>query len=93
MAKTIQIRVDDKIKNAADDLYSGLGLDISTAVRMFLYASLQAGGLPFEVRQRFNMDTITAMEDVRKGKNLSGPYNSVKEAMAAMLESDETSGE
>jgi DNA-damage-inducible protein J len=93
MATTIQIRVDDKIKTAADALYSGLGLDISTAIRMFLYASLQVQGLPFEVRRGFNAETINAMEDVRKGRNLSGPYNSVEAAMAAMLESDETSSE
>jgi DNA-damage-inducible protein J len=48
---TIQIRVDDSIKSAADSLFSSLGLDTSTAVRMFLSASLERSGLPFSVRR------------------------------------------
>ena len=47
---TIQVRVDDNLKTAADDLFSSLGLDTSTAVRMFLVAAMNAGGIPFEVK-------------------------------------------
>jgi len=36
----IQVRVADHTKTAADSLFSSLGLDTSTAVRMFLAASL-----------------------------------------------------
>ena len=43
----IQIRVDDNIKTAADELFTSLGLDASTAVRIFLAASLENDGLPF----------------------------------------------
>lgn len=46
MAKTIQVRVDDDLKDAADMLFASLGLDTSTAVRMFLIASMEAGGIP-----------------------------------------------
>jgi len=49
MAKTIQVRVDDPLKESADMLFSSLGLDTSTAIRMFLVASLEAGGIPFAV--------------------------------------------
>jgi len=49
---TIQVRIDDSIKMAADSLFTGLGLDTSTAVRMFISASLENDGLPFEVRKR-----------------------------------------
>ena len=42
---TIQIRVDDNIKAAADSLFSSLGLDTSTAVRMFLSAALLNDGM------------------------------------------------
>jgi len=37
---TIQVRVDDETKSAVDSLFSSLGLDTSTAVRMFFKASL-----------------------------------------------------
>jgi DNA-damage-inducible protein J len=46
---TIQVRVDENTKIAVDSLFSSLGLDTSTAVRMFLAASLERDGLPFVV--------------------------------------------
>ncbi|MDR3314570.1 MAG: type II toxin-antitoxin system RelB/DinJ family antitoxin [Oscillospiraceae bacterium] len=49
MAKTIQIRVDDNTKDAADALFSSLGLDTATAVRIFLAAAMEVGGIPFSV--------------------------------------------
>jgi len=48
---TIQIRVDDTIKMAADSLFGSLGLDTATAVRMFIAAALDNCGLPFSVRK------------------------------------------
>jgi DNA-damage-inducible protein J len=87
MAKTIQIRVDDEIKNAADALYRGLGLDISTAVRMFLYASLQAGGLPFEVKYKFNPETVKALEEanaIADGRLKTKGYSSADELFSEL---------
>jgi DNA-damage-inducible protein J len=84
MAKSIQIRVDDETKTAADALFASLGLDLSTAVRMFLAASLQTNGLPFPVKKTLNSETLEAMEDVRLRRNLYGPYNSAREAMEAL---------
>ena len=36
---TLQLRVDDSLKAKADALFSSLGLDTSTAVRIFLASS------------------------------------------------------
>ena len=47
---TIQVRVDDATKARADALFSSLGMDTSTAVRVFLTRSLAYGGFPFELR-------------------------------------------
>ena len=83
---TIQIRVDDNIKTAADSLFSSLGLDTSTAVRMFLSASLANDGIPFAVKQREpNSDLLEAITDTRKRRNLHGPYKTAKEVVSAML--------
>jgi addiction module RelB/DinJ family antitoxin len=49
---TIQIRVDDTTKKIADSLFGSLGLDTSTAVRMFLSAAISEGGLPFNVKKQ-----------------------------------------
>ena len=87
---TIQIRVDDSIKAAADNLFASLGLDTSTAVRMFLVAALENDGIPFEVKRtgnrKPNAELREAMEDVRLRRNLIGPFDTVDEAMTALLE-------
>ena len=84
---TIQVRVDDDTKKAADALFSSLGMDTSTAVRMFLMASLDSYGLPFPVKIRMpTSDLREAIEDTRLRKNLFGPFKSAEEAVAAMLE-------
>ena len=83
----IQVRVDDSIKTAADTLFSGLGLDTSTAVRMFLMASLESDGLPFSVKHRAaNPDLLEAIEDTRLRRNLHGPFATAQEAVASMLD-------
>ena len=69
MAKTIQVRVDDGIKESADALFASLGLDTSTAIRMFLVAAMEAGGIPFPVVHRAGRDDalIAAIERHRAG--------------------------
>ena len=85
MAKTIQLRVDDLLKSAADDLFARLGLDTSTAIRIFLTMSVENGGLPFDVKIP-NSSLLEAMDDVLNKKNLSKPYTNAKDAINAMLE-------
>lgn len=85
MSRTIQLRVDDFLKSAADELFTSLGLDTSTAIRIFLTMSVEAGGLPFEVKNT-NLSLKQAMNDVLNKKNLSKPYKSAKDAINAMLE-------
>lgn len=46
----IQVRVDDTLKEQASILYDNLGMDLSTAIRMFLKKSVQMGGIPFDVK-------------------------------------------
>ncbi len=94
MQKVLQIRIDSRLKAAADRLFASLGLDTSTAVRIFFNAALEEGGIPFEVKHKTpNAALRQAMEDVRNGVGLSKPYKTAKEAIAAMLEDDECEGE
>jgi len=48
---TIQVRVPDAQKKNVEKILASLGLDISTAVRMFLARVELDRGLPFPVRQ------------------------------------------
>lgn len=57
-----QIRIDTNIKKEAVSLFSSLGLDMSSAVNLFLHQCILHGGLPLQwscqtilkVQQRFS---------------------------------------
>jgi DNA-damage-inducible protein J len=87
---TIQVRVDDQTKAAVDSLFSGLGLDTSTAVRIFLMASLDNDGLPFAVKynhyRKPSAELLEAIEDTRLRRNLIGPFATAEDAVRSMLE-------
>ncbi|MCL1792098.1 MAG: type II toxin-antitoxin system RelB/DinJ family antitoxin [Peptococcaceae bacterium] len=50
MSKLLQVRLDEKLKDAAERVFSSMGLDMSTAVRMFLTAAVETRSMPFEVK-------------------------------------------
>lgn len=84
-----QIRIDTTIKEDATTLFSKLGLDMSSAVNMFLRQCILRGGLPFAVElPKYNQETLNAMEEPRKiSRNLNVPsYSSVKELFQALDE-------
>lgn len=45
----LQIRIDEKLKNDAVKIFDTLGLDISSAVRMFLKRAIIEKGIPFKL--------------------------------------------
>jgi addiction module RelB/DinJ family antitoxin len=48
----INIRVDDDLKARAETLFGELGMNMTTAITMFLRQSLLRGGIPFEITTR-----------------------------------------
>lgn len=56
---TIQVRVTDEDKNAAEHLFKSLGLDLTAAIRAFLKQSIIVRGLPFAVRDRLTENGFT----------------------------------
>lgn len=84
---TLQVRIDDTLKNNSDSLFSSLGLDTPTAVRMFLTAAQEYHGFPFPIsHQPFLAESKEAMEDALLRRNLHGPYTTAEEAVNSMLE-------
>jgi len=45
----VQVRIDDELKAQATAIYDALGIDLSTAVRMFLKRSVMVNGVPFNM--------------------------------------------
>lgn len=61
-----QIRIDADIKKQATDLFHSLGLDMSSAVNLFLHQCVLRGGLPFNVElPRYNQRTLDAIDEAR----------------------------
>ena len=58
----IQFRVDDELKNEAAAVYEKLGIDLSTAMRMFLKRSVMENGIPFPMTIQRNYDTAKAIQ-------------------------------
>ncbi len=62
-----QVRIDSDIKKQATDLFSDLGLDMSSAVNIFLHQCVLRGGLPFTVEMpHYSQQTLEAMEEARR---------------------------
>lgn len=49
---TITIKVDEKLKREATELYARMGLDMSSALRLFMTQSVNLRKIPFEVKDR-----------------------------------------
>ena len=81
---TMTIRVNSDTKKEAQELFSELGLDMSTAVNMFLKASIRKEAIPFEVSRKEvpNYKTLKAIKRSSEEKNMVGPFDSVEEVMA-----------
>ena len=45
----VQFRVDDELKSEASTIYEKLGLDLSSALRMFMKRSVAMNGIPFSM--------------------------------------------
>jgi DNA-damage-inducible protein J len=78
----INVRVDKEIKRKAEAIFSELGLNMSTAMNMFLRYSVRYGGIPFDLRlDTPNEETRAAIDDVNNNRNMSKTFDSVEALM------------
>ena len=61
------VRMDSDIKKQCEALYGELGINLTTAINVFLRQSLRAGGFPFDVRiEQPNKETIASMLEAER---------------------------
>ncbi|MEX2784764.1 type II toxin-antitoxin system RelB/DinJ family antitoxin [Streptococcus sp. H49] len=78
---TITFKVDDEMKKEATELYKSMGLDLSSALRLFLKQSLVTRSIPFVIRA----DGLTPIiEDSLKGVNMSEEFTDVKSLLESL---------
>ncbi|MCD7846092.1 MAG: type II toxin-antitoxin system RelB/DinJ family antitoxin [Oscillospiraceae bacterium] len=61
------VRMDSDIKKQCEALYGELGMNLTTAINVFLRQSLRVGGFPFDVRlDPPNRETAAAMLEAER---------------------------
>ena len=62
-----QVRIDEELKKQSMELFAQLGIDMSSAMNMFLKQCVMRGGLPFAVElPQYKSEVIEAMEEARR---------------------------
>ena len=62
----IQFRIDDDLKTEATAIYEKLGIDLSTAVRMFLKRSVMENGIPFPMTLKKEESAVYALQALKE---------------------------
>lgn len=79
----MSIRMDKELKKQADAMLSDMGLNMSTAMNMFLRQVVRQGKIPFEIATDIpNSETMAAIQevdDMLKGKVPAKKYTSTDE--------------
>lgn len=69
MANTtnFSVRMDSNVKKQCEALYGELGMNLTTAINVFLRQSLRSGGFPFDVTiNKPNAVTSAAMQEAER---------------------------
>ena len=79
----MSIRMDTELKKQADAMLSDMGLNMTTAMNMFLRQVVRQGRIPFEIATDIpNAETLAAMkevDDMISGKIPAKKYTSTDE--------------
>ena len=82
MSKTsMSIRLDSEVKEQAQQVFSNLGMDMTTAINIFLRQAIQYQGLPFDVILDENRKLLEVLTDLDQNRNMSQSFESVSDLM------------
>lgn len=90
MASTsMNIRIDEQVKKQAQELFAEFGLDMTTAVNLFLRQAIRENGIPFslklDVPNRETIEAIREVEEMKKNPKLGKTYDDVDMMMKELL--------
>ena len=64
---SMNIRMDAEVKKQAEELFSKIGMNMTTAINIFLKQSIRENGFPFELKiTQPNTETIEAINEGKK---------------------------
>ncbi|MBQ7922889.1 MAG: type II toxin-antitoxin system RelB/DinJ family antitoxin [Clostridia bacterium] len=83
----LNIRTNKEVKLAAEKIFEELGLNMTTAINIFLRQTIRENGIPFDLKLNIpNNITISALEEGRKlafDKTVKG-YTNMDDLKAAL---------
>ena len=59
----VSIRMDSNLKREAENLFTDLGLNMTSAFTMFVRQAVRTQSIPFEITRQSNAKTIAAMQE------------------------------
>lgn len=88
----LNVRVDSTLKKEADALFKDLGLNMSTAINMFLTKSVKTASIPFEISEpkpnRKLRRALKEAEDMEKHPEKYKGYHDVHQMFEDILNDD-----
>ena len=92
LTSVINVNVDSKDKELATNILKDLGLNMSTAINMFIKQIIKTDGIPFEIKNvnpnKELLEAIKESEDIINNKMESKGYNNIKEMFEDILNED-----
>ena len=64
LTSVINVNVPTDVKDEATSLFNSLGLNMSTAINMFLKKAIYERGIPFEVKQKPTKELAEALKEL-----------------------------
>lgn len=78
---SMSIRLDSEVKEQAQQVFNSLGMDMTTAINIFLRQAIQYQGLPFDVRLDESRKLMEVLADLDQNRNMSQSFVSVSDLM------------
>lgn len=92
MTTLINVNVDTQVKEDATNILKGLGLNMSTAINMFLAQVVKRDGIPFEIvnpkPSKQLLEALAEVEEMKKNPDKYPSYDNREDLKRALLSDD-----
>lgn len=85
----IQIRIDEKLKNNVKEVLDSVGLDFSSAIKIYFHQIVDKNGIPFEIRTENGFllkDEIKILEETKISEKNSKQYINAKKLINDLVD-------
>lgn len=85
---TINVRVENELKHSAEQLFADLGLNMSSAINLFLTNAVNQNRIPFELSRTPNQITKAALDEYPEMKTNKTKYKRYDNLDSALKDLD-----